>query len=82
MPTTIGKQQREGLIRRLASGLGFPKLFAVLLVLFVVDLFFPDPIPFIDEAILGGLTVLVGMWRNRRESKEPPMKNVTPRPSE
>lgn len=82
MPTTIGKQQREGLIRRFASGLGFPKLFALLVVLFVVDLFFPDPIPFIDEAILGGLAALVGMWRNQRESKEPPMKNVTPRPSE
>jgi hypothetical protein len=82
MPASIGKKQREGLIRRFASRLGFPKLFAALVVLFVLDLFFPDPIPFVDEAILGGLAVLVGMWRDRRETKRPPMKNVTPRASE
>lgn len=78
----MGRKQREGLIRRFASGLGFPKLFALLVVLFIADLVFPDPIPFIDEAILGGLAVLVGMWRQRRESKRRPMKDVTPRPSE
>jgi hypothetical protein len=51
-----------------------------LLILFAVDLFIPDPIPFIDEAILGLLAVLVGTWKDRKKIEpEPPMKNVTPR---
>jgi hypothetical protein len=64
--------------------LRFPQLFLLLLALLVADLFVPDPIPFLDELVLGTLTVLVGSWGRRakapRESvdKEPP-KNVTPR---
>jgi hypothetical protein len=51
------------------SGLSFPVLFLVLTALFIVDAFFPDPLPFIDEAILGTLAVLLGTWRQRRQQK-------------
>jgi hypothetical protein len=50
--------------------------------LFVLDLFVPDPIPFIDEALLGLLTFLVARWKLRatapEPAKKPPLKNVTP----
>lgn len=82
MAVPLGKKDRESWIRRFGSGLGFPKLFLLLTGLFILDLFVPDPIPFIDEAILGLLAVAVGMWRERRDEKKPPMKNVTPSPSD
>jgi hypothetical protein len=78
----IDKKERTDIIRRFASGLRFPYLFILLLILFAVDLFIPDPIPFIDEAILGLLAVLVGTWKDRKKlepEQEPEMKNVTPR---
>jgi len=34
--------------------------FIVLLVLSIIDLIIPDPIPFIDEIILSGATLLTG----------------------
>ncbi|HSF15485.1 MAG TPA: DUF6116 family protein [Vicinamibacteria bacterium] len=65
-----GREERIGLIRRYASRLSFPKLFVVFLVLFLADLFFLDPIPFLDEAILGTLAVMLGIWRDRRDEKK------------
>jgi len=61
----------------------FPQLFVLLLALFVVDLFVLDPIPFLDELVLGILTLMAGSWGRRerapreRIDKEPE-KNVTP----
>lgn len=51
--------------------------------LFLVDLFVPDPIPFLDEAVLLGLTILASQWKTRHEEPpppppKPPPKNVTP----
>ena len=65
-----GREERIGFIRRYASRLSFPKLFLVFLGLFLVDLLIYDPIPFLDEAILGTLAVMLGMWRDRREEKK------------
>jgi hypothetical protein len=58
-----------------------PWLFAILLVLFLLDLLIPDFIPFVDEVMFGLLTVLFGSWRDRREQPEPeqPPKDVTSR---
>jgi hypothetical protein len=76
----MDRTERVNIIRRYASELKFPQLFVILLILFVVDLFFPDPILFVDEAILGILTLLLGMWKDRKKAvEEPPMKDVTPR---
>jgi hypothetical protein len=51
----------------------------------LVDLVFPDPIPFIDEAILGLLAVLFATWKERKHpemekesDEERVVKNVTP----
>jgi hypothetical protein len=76
MPTPLGRKERQGLIRRFASRLSFPKLFFVLTALFILDFFIVDPLPFVDEAILGILAVMVGMWRGKRDQKG--VKDVTP----
>ena len=68
--------------------LRFPQLFLLLLALFMADLFVPDPIPFLDELMLGILTLMVGSWRRRErepnatdapELEKEPTKDVTPR---
>ena len=38
------------------------QLVAVAAVLFLIDLFVPDPLPFVDEGLLGLLT----LWLSRR----------------
>jgi hypothetical protein len=54
------------LVTRFASRLKFPALFALVAVLFVVDLLVPDLIPFFDEVMLGLGTLLLGSLRKRR----------------
>jgi Family of unknown function (DUF6116) len=53
-----------GLLRRL--NLRFPTLFVVFAILTVLDLALPDPIPLVDEIGLALLTLLLGLWRDRR----------------
>ncbi|MDX1643417.1 MAG: DUF6116 family protein [Thermoanaerobaculia bacterium] len=66
-------------IGRFASKLRFPQLFLITASLFLVDLVVPDLIPFIDEILLGLLSVLFGMWQQSESSEtKPPMKDVTP----
>jgi hypothetical protein len=74
----LEKEERQGILRRFLSALRFPQLFLLLVALFAVDVVTPDPILLIDEAILGVLAVMLGMWRNRDEAS-PEMKNVTPK---
>jgi hypothetical protein len=45
--------------------LGFPKLFLLFAGLFVLDFVTPDPIPFVDELMLGIGTLLFAAWKNR-----------------
>ena len=47
--------------------LRFPALFAITAVLFIVDFFIPDVIPFIDEIMLGPSAALLGIWKKRKE---------------
>ena len=49
-----------------ASGLRFPKLFALIALVFLIDLIVPDIVPFADEIILGLMTLVLGMLRERR----------------
>jgi hypothetical protein len=67
------------ILERVVPRLKYPQLFAVLTALFLIDLFVPDPIPFVDEVLLGVLTLLVGSWTTRRGSDPPPPKDVTDR---
>jgi hypothetical protein len=45
--------------------LGSRTLTGLLVVLFLIDLVLPDPIPFVDELLLGGATILASRWRQR-----------------
>lgn len=54
------------LVRRLlgfAAWLRHPQLFALVAGLFLLDLLVPDPIPFVDEILLGLATLLIGRLR-------------------
>ena len=52
---------------RYFSRLRYPTLFLIVGGLFVANLFFPDPLPFVDEVMLGLLTVLVGKFKEGRK---------------
>ena len=52
------------LLQRL--NLRFPTLFAIFAVLTVLDFVLPDPLPLADELGLALLTLLLGLWRDRR----------------
>lgn len=43
------------------------QLFVLAAVLFVADVLVPDPLPFIDEIMLGLATLLMARWKRRRE---------------
>jgi hypothetical protein len=47
--------------------LRFPVLFGIAAVLFVLDWFIPDMIPYVDEILLGLGTALLGSWKKRKE---------------
>ncbi|MFT4180091.1 MAG: hypothetical protein QM612_11650 [Thermomonas sp.] len=50
-----------------ARKLRFPVLFKLTAALFAVTLLLPDPIPFMDEILLGLGTLLLANWKNRKE---------------
>jgi hypothetical protein len=54
------------LITQFAARLRYPQLFFVTAVIFVLDLVIPDMIPFVDEILLGLLTVLFGALKKKR----------------
>jgi hypothetical protein len=71
------------LVARYATRLRFPQLFAFIGTLFLLDMLIPDLIPFMDEMMLGLLTLLLGMWRKDSPATEgdlpkPPTKDITP----
>lgn len=47
------------------SGLRFPILFTITVLLFLIDLAIPDVIPFADEILLGLVAALLGAWKKR-----------------
>ena len=82
---SAAKASLFGLLERFAGRLRFPQLFAITLILFVVDLIVPDLVPFADEVLLGLATLLLGSWKRRRQTeREPessgPVIDVTPGP--
>jgi hypothetical protein len=68
-----------------ARTLRHPQLFLLVLGLFALNLVIPDPMPLLDEALLGLMTLLLGTWRGERTPQPPPPpgarqeKDVTPR---
>ena len=73
------------LIGSFAAKLRFPQLFMFTAALFFLDMLIPDLIPFIDEVLLGLVTLLLGMWKKQSAQVEPtpqgdkpPLKDITP----
>jgi hypothetical protein len=70
------------LVARYATRLRFPQLFAFTGTLFLLDMLIPDLIPFMDEMMLGLLTILLGTWRKDSPVEDnlpkPPVKDITP----
>jgi hypothetical protein len=70
------------LIARFAGRLRFPQLFLFTAGLLALDLLIPDLIPFMDELLLGLITLLLGMWRKEEPpaaaSPKPHVKDITP----
>ena len=57
-----------------ARKLRYPALFKITAALFLVTLVIPDPIPFVDEILLGLGALLLANWKNR---KDPPVIDST-----
>jgi Family of unknown function (DUF6116) len=57
------------LLQRL--NLRFPALFTIFAILTVLDFVLPDPLPLVDEMGLALLTLLLGLWRERRPRPAP-----------
>ncbi len=68
--------------KRFAGQLKSSTLLLLVTSLFVLDLIIPDPLPFIDEIILGIMAVLIARWQSRNAepppAPKPPPKNVSP----
>lgn len=62
-------RRAAGWIGRWASGLRFPQLLALTLVLLALDLALPDPVPILDEVVLVLLAALLGSLRRRDEKR-------------
>lgn len=76
----MGGSSSPGAFERLLGRIRSPWLTLLLAALLVVDLLVPDPLPFVDEAVLALLTVLAASWRGRgtrSDDREPPL-DVTP----
>lgn len=58
------------IVERVAGRLRFPALFMLTAALFVVNLVVPDPLPFVDEILLGLVTLMLGAWKDRRGDTE------------
>jgi hypothetical protein len=50
---------------RYVESLRFPWLVLITLLLFTVDLFVPDALPFIDEVLLGLVAVILGRVKRK-----------------
>ncbi|MCC7635249.1 DUF6116 family protein [Stenotrophomonas rhizophila] len=48
-----------------ARRLRYPTLFKLTAGLFALTLFIPDPVPFVDEILLGMGTLLLANWKSR-----------------
>lgn len=67
MPNPLLSSMMSAPFMRWLGRLSFPKLFAVFAVLFAADALMPDPIPFVDEILLGLGTLLFASWKDRKK---------------
>lgn len=50
-----------------ARKLRFPILFKLTAGLFALSVLLPDPIPFLDELLLGMTTIVLANWKHRKD---------------
>lgn len=74
------KKLLTGRILGWAATLTVTTLFVLTGVLLVVDLLIPDPIPFIDEILLGLLTILFGRWHGARRRRHRTVDPIVSQP--
>jgi hypothetical protein len=58
--------------------LRFPTVFLLLATVTILDFIVPDVIPFADEIGLTLLTILFGLWRERKPAASEPPREVPP----
>jgi uncharacterized protein DUF6116 len=61
----IARGGLAGAILRWSSSLRFPYIFLLMTVLFVLNLFIPDVVPFADEIIMGLVAALLASLRKK-----------------
>ncbi len=66
------------LLERFLPRIRSPWLVVLLAALLVADLLTPDPLPFVDEAVLAVLTVLAASWRRDDDDPGQPPLDITP----
>ena len=66
-----------GALMGFASRLRFPTLFFITLGLWAINMVIPDPLPLIDEIVMGLLTLMLATWKNRKASPDPDREGVT-----
>ena len=56
-----------------ARKLRYPTLFKITAALFVLNMLFLDPLPFVDEILFGLATLLLANWKRRKEPVDAPI---------
>ena len=64
-PVAMASPQSSAVLE-FARGLRLPTLFLITAGVLVVDVLLPDPIPFVDEVLLGLVTLMLASWKRRR----------------
>ncbi len=63
-----------------ARGLRYPALFKLTATAFAISLLWPfDPIPFVDEIVLGLGTLLLANWKDRKKPRDRPIEGASRR---
>jgi len=65
-----------GWLRRLS----YPRLFVLTAALFALSLLVPDPLPFVDELLLGLITLLLAGRKRPQPASKPPSVPARPLP--
>ena len=74
---------RTGLVSKMAERLSSPWLVVLLAAATLLDISVIDPLPLVDEVVLGTSAVLLARWQKRRRARlrrehEPPQADAAP----
>jgi uncharacterized membrane protein YccC len=57
-----------GFVRRFLERRRFPTLMLIAAAVLIVNLFVPDPLPFVDEVLMLIATIVIGSFRESKRS--------------